>query len=459
MSVPRSAQLDSRGEVRTSYRMQKWLFAVAVLLLATTLSSCQKAASQPVTLSYFRLGWAQPDELPSAGLLSEQFIRETGIQLRNLPVPETTLDQLSISRKLLEAKSGPDVLGVDFIWSGVLAGDLMDLQPALSAEVSLLNPDLVPSYIIEGRLVAVPYTVQLGVMEYRKDLLREYGYDHPPVTWDELERMSERIQKGERAKGNSNFWGYVWQGGEAEALTCNAIEWQVSEGGGHIVEDNHTVSVNNPSAIRAWRRARHWIGWISPPSVLAYRELDSINSFDSGNAAFNRVWGGTIIKRGGQSSYVHARTALAEGKTGYASMPRGSAGSAAALGGSGLAISRNSLHPQEAIQLARFLIRSQVRMDEEEEQKPPSERPGLFLSDQPASPNPTGQASPVSRRQQLVARRPSHTVGAKYEEVAQAYMSAVHSVLAGQRDAAQAAKELQKQLTGLTGFPAGPPQN
>jgi trehalose/maltose transport system substrate-binding protein len=429
---------------------QKHFSLAAALFLSFTLSSCQKPASEPVTLTFFRLGWAQPDEMPSAGLLSDQFIRETGIQLRTLPVPETTLDQLSISRKLLEAKSGPDVLGVDFIWSGVLADDLMDLQSALSAEISLLNPDLVPSYLVDGKLVAVPYTVQLGVLEYRKDLLREYGYDHPPATWDELERMSEHIQKGERAKGNPNFYGYVWQGAEAEALTCNAIEWQASDGGGRIVEDNHTVSVNNPAAIRSWRRARHWIGWISPPSVLAFRELDSINSFDSGNAAFNRVWGGTSINRGGTDSYVHARTALAEGKTGYALMPRGSAGPAAALGGSGLAISRNSLHPREAIQLARFMIRSEVRMNEEEERKPPADRPGLFLGDQ-------SNTTAASRRQ-LVVRRPSNVVGAKYEAVAKAYMSAVHSVLAGQQDAAQAAKQLEKQLIQLTGFPAGPPQ-
>ena len=35
---------------------------------------------------------------------------------------------------------------------------------------------------------------------------------------------------------------------------------------------------------------KHWIGWISPPSVLAYRETDSMNVFDLGGAAFNRAW-------------------------------------------------------------------------------------------------------------------------------------------------------------------------
>jgi trehalose/maltose transport system substrate-binding protein len=67
--------------------------------------------------------------------------------------------------------------------------------------------------------------------------MRQYGYPAPPKTWDELERMAARIQAGERAKGRRDFWGFVWQGAPSEALTCNALEWQVSEGGGRIIEN------------------------------------------------------------------------------------------------------------------------------------------------------------------------------------------------------------------------------
>src|SRR5277367_2214692 len=73
----------------------------AILSLALALAACRHPALDPVTLGYERLGWSQPDELPTAEPLNHQFTRETGINLKPIPVPEGTLDQLDLSRKLL----------------------------------------------------------------------------------------------------------------------------------------------------------------------------------------------------------------------------------------------------------------------------------------------------------------------------------------------------------------------
>jgi len=34
------------------------------------------------------------------------------------------------------------------------------------------------------------------------------------------------------------------------------LEWQFAEGGGQIIEDDRTISVNNPAAIRAWEQGQ-----------------------------------------------------------------------------------------------------------------------------------------------------------------------------------------------------------
>lgn len=432
----------------------------AIFLLAMALSACRQSVPEPVTLNYFRLGWlSQSAELSTAAPLLQRFTQQTGIHLKNLPVPESTLDQLQLSQKLLqEGSSGPDVLGIDLIWAGVLQADLIDLSSYLSAEISSLEPQLMPSYVVGGRVVAIPYAVQVGSLEYRTDLLREYGYDHPPKTWDELERMAERIQEGERAKGKKNFWGYVWQGAAAEALTCNALEWQVDEGGGRIIENNRTISVNNPAAIRSWRRAARWIGWISPPSVLAYQELDSINIFDSGGAAFCRVWGGTTITPSGQFRLHHLRDSMKASWTGYTRIPGGPRGRVGTLGGSGIAVSRHSGHTQEAIKLVRFLIREEIESSEREQQAwaHPAAQPTVY--DLPSISDLDRPSEKWNQSKSGVVSRPSAEAGDKYEQVTRAYFGAVRSVLTGQRGAPEAAAELEQELIKITSFSAGPPK-
>src|SRR6266849_5609605 len=318
------------------------------------MSACRQSAQKPVTLSYFRLGWAHADVWSAGAPLSQKFTRETGIQLKDLPVPENALDQLDLSRTLLKSSSGPDVLSIDLISSGVLAPDLVDLRPYLAAEISSIEPKLLPGYTVEGKVVAIPSSVQVGALEYRADLLREYGYHHPPKTWHELELMASRIQAGERAKGKKDFWGYVWQGASAEALTCNALEWQAAEGGGQIIEDDRTVSVNNPNAIRAWQRAARWVGSISPPSVVGYTEWDAQNVWVAGDAAFMRSW---------PTAYVDSQSAGSSirNKFDITLPPGGKASRVGTLGGAGLAVSRFSAHPREALELVRYLSRGDVQ--------------------------------------------------------------------------------------------------
>jgi trehalose/maltose transport system substrate-binding protein len=62
------------------------------------------------------------------------------------------------------------------------------------------------------------------------------------------------------------------------------------------------------------------------------------------------------------------------------------------------------------------------------------------------------------RRKSGVIARPSTVAGSTYEQVTRAYFGAVHSVLKGDRGAAEAAAELEKQLVKITGFKAGPPK-
>ena len=426
-----------------------------VVLLFGIVSGCRKPAPSPVTVTFLGAWWLQPDELPGAEREFRQFTKETGISIQHPPVPETlfsSLDppaQLDLLRRVLqEGGPRPDVMGIDVIWPGTLADYLIDLRPYFATELSSQYPQLVSSYTVHGKVVAMPYHTHVGVLAYRTDLLRQYGYSHPPETWEQLETMAARIQAGERAKGRKDFWGYVWQGAATEGLTCNALEWQVAEGGGRIIEDDGTISVNNPAAIRAWQRAARWIGKISPPAVVAYRETDSLNVWNSGNAAFMRSWewGHRL---------THPSESAVRGRTGYTSMPGGRAGRVGALGGYGLAVSRSSPHPREAVALIRFLMDSEQQSKVDSSHPEPAAVPQLF--DLPQILQAYAHSPQLSQQKTRLVSRPSNVSGRAYEDVTQAYVRAVHSVLTGEKSAPMAAAALEKQLIAITGFKTGPP--
>ena len=445
--------MNIRGS--SAYRTLQNALPFVIVLFACTVSSCRKSAPPPVTVTFLNAWWLQPDELPRAERELRDFTRETRITIQHSPIPETLfsslepLGQLDLLRRVLrEGGPGPDVLGIDVIWPGILADQLIDLRPYLAVELSSQDPQLVSAYTVQGKVVAVPYHTHVAVLAYRTDLLRQYGYSHPPETWNELESMAARIQAGERAKGRRDFWGYLWEGAATEGLTCNALEWQVGEGGGRIIEDDETISVNNPAAIGAWQRASRWIGWISPPGVVAYQETDSLNIWDSGNAAFRRSW---------EWGYrlTHPRGSPVRDRTAYTSMPGGPGGRVDTLGGYGLAVSRSSAHPREAVALIRFLIARELQAKADPSHPGPAE---LQLNGLPQILQDYAPSPQLTRQSGRLVSRPSNVTGHAYEDVTRAYFQAVHSVLTRERSAPMAAAALEKQLVAVTGFKTGPPK-
>jgi len=423
---------------------------VCTVLLVCFVSACRKpAAPAPQTLTFLDHEWSHDSSGRAASEAAlQEFTRHSGIRVIRLPGPENSQDQLKLTRQLLERGAGsPDVVTIDVVWPGILQQYLTDLRPAFAAAIASDEPELVANYSVDGKLLGVPYHTNTGILFYRTDLLKKYGFHHPPRTWDELESMALRIQQGERAQGHKNFWGFVWPGAASESLTCNALEWQFSQGGGPIVNADKSIDVNNAALIRAWQRAAHWVGWISSPSVLSYQEWDALNAFHySGTAAFWRGW---------MSDYFLSQPVNTTwgGVSGITSVPGGSYARVATLGGFGLAVPRSSAHPAEAIQLVRFLLDKEQQLEAARTRDGPP--PSPVLVDLPSVLKAYVQFGmiPGEKPGGSVAR-PSTVTGEKYDAVSRAYFEAVHSVLLGKIKAADAPVALQRQLTQITGFPA-----
>src|ERR1700756_2362651 len=435
-------------------RVRRFAHGGVCLLVFFVVQAChQTSPSAPVkTLTLIggtgHQAWSSRDYRPRFNEVLGRFTQQTGIQVEFLPSPETAVEQLATWRKLLEGGATvPDVYSMDVIWPGVLADNLLDLRAYIpEQEIQANFPELIANNTVNGRLLALPANLNEGMLFYRVDLLRKYGYRGPPKTWEELEVMARRIQSGERANGNKDFWGFVWEGAPSEALTSNALEWQVSEGGGTILEENGRLTVDNPQNTRAWDRAARWVGSISPPEVVAFKEWDAGNMWQAGKAAFLRSWASEYIEDRAPSCLIRDRFDIAP-------LPSGAARMAATLGGSGFGVSRHSLHPREAAMLVRFLC---SRAEQVRRCRITADAPSISqLYDEPeflASNRQFLRILEVFRKG--VVLRPSRAAGKMYPDVSRAYWEAVHAVLTRKKSAIQAADELQDELERMLKTPA-----
>jgi len=373
---------------------------------------------------------------------AQAWSRDSGHAVEIVSTPNSATERLALYQQLLAGgASRLDVLQIDVVWPGILARNLIDLAPHMHGDERAHFPMLIRNNTVDGRLVAMPFYTDAGVLFYRSDLLRRHGLP-VPETWDALADTARRIQAAEREAGQSGLWGYVFQGRAYEGLTVNALEWLDSFGAGHVVEADGRISVDNARAAQALATAARWIGDIAPTGVLNYAEEEARGVFQSGNAVFMRNWPYAW-------ALANAADSPVRGKVGVTLLPRGGEGGrhTGVLGGWNLAVSRHSRHPAEAASLVRYLTghAEQKRRAVTAAYNPTL--PALYRDGDVLAANPFfGELYPTFS--QAVAR-PSRVVGYRYNRVSSAFWNTAHDVLAGRRSAEAALADLERQLQRL----------
>jgi trehalose/maltose transport system substrate-binding protein len=367
---------------------------------------------------------------------------KTGHTVTLVPMPASTTDQFGQYRLWLAAGNGDiDLYQTDVIWAPQLADHFVDLSATAGELMKSHFPSIVESQTVDGKLVALPLFTDAPALYYRKDLLEKHGAS-VPTTWEELTATAKAVQDAERAAGNNDIWGFVWQGNAYEGLTCDALEWVKSSGGGQIVEPDGSISINNAKAAAALELAATWPGSISPEGVLAYQEEEARGVWQTGNAVFMRNWPYAYGLGNGSDSSV-------AGKFGVTTLPTGQGHdtSAATLGGWNVAVSKYGDNQEAAIDLAMYLA-------DAEAQKTRS----IIASNLPTIVSLYEDAD-IAREQPIIPQwkdvflqavpRPSAPTREKYNEVSTLFFSAVHSVISGNAKAADALAGLEDDLDDL----------
>ncbi len=372
-----------------------------------------------------------------------KFTEATGIIVEIVAGEQSATDRLQNYRQQFAAQSADlDVYQIDVIWPGIIAPFAVDLTETVSATISDYLPALVENNTVEGKLVAIPWYTDAGLLYHRTDLLEQYGLT-VPTTWDELATSAQMIQDDQQAT-NPNFIGFAWQGAAYEGLTCNGLEWQVSNGGGNIVEPDGTISINNPQAIAAFERAAGWINTITPQGVVNYQEVDTLNNFVAGNVAFARNWPYMF-------SAGNAPESAVAGNVGVSVLPMGDgdgARNAATLGGWNMFVSSFSTKQEAAIEYTRYLSSAGVQRSFAIEK---SHTPTLIsVFDDPE----VGQAQPFIADLRDVftggaVARPSTASGENYAEVSAVYYQQLNAILNGSVSASEAVANMESDIDGI----------
>ena len=203
--------------------------------------------------------------------------------------------------------------------------------------------------------MALPADVDGGLLYYRKDLLDRYGVPQPPASWEELSRLSGRIQNGER-KTRPDFFGYVWQGAQYEGMICNFLksrppEAEAFRSGGPDHGQFSGQRARLPRMQDAIHKRKDF-----PPADLYRNDGGRVRQyFQQGNALFERNWPYAWMLHQAADSPVR-------GKVGIAPLPHFVPGeSASTLGGWHIGISRFSTAKEDAWQLVKFVMSFEIQ--------------------------------------------------------------------------------------------------
>ncbi|MEU7005289.1 ABC transporter substrate-binding protein [Streptomyces sp. NPDC046332] len=336
----------------------RWMRAAGRGLLALAVVLTGYMASGAPSGGAERAGGRGPMTLATAGDLTGYLARVLEGWNRAHPAERVTVVELPDSadetraQMITDLKSGEgrfDLLNIDVAWTSefAAAGWIAPLERGRFPLESFLPP-VVDTATYDGRLYAVPYVTNAGMLFYRKDVLDREG-QRPPRTWAELERQARTIAP------KYGLGGYAGQFLPYEGLTVNAAEAVYSAGGTILGDEGERVTVDSAAARSGLGFLARGVrdGWI-PGEALTYKEEESRQAFQDGRLLFLRNWPYAYAGASGAQSRV-------AGKFGAVPLPGPAGPGASVLGGSNLAVSSQARHPESARDLIAYLTSEPVQ--------------------------------------------------------------------------------------------------
>ncbi|MDK2811480.1 MAG: trehalose/maltose transport system substrate-binding protein, partial [Petroclostridium sp.] len=204
------------------------------------------------------------DSTPSSQKIIEAFQKQNpNIEVEYQETP-SSVDQAhnQYVTALSAQDSTYDVFALYVIWIPEFAASnwVIPLDGKVNKDDFLPGPIEGATY--NGKLYAVPFYIDAGLIYYRTDIIKE-----PPKTWDELIKIAK-----ENMGKNDTKYGYVFQAKQYEGMVCDALEL-IHTYGGRVLDDNGKVVINSPEALAGLKKYIELVqSGIAPEGVTTYTE-------------------------------------------------------------------------------------------------------------------------------------------------------------------------------------------
>lgn len=266
-------------------------------------------------------------------------------QARLVELPGSADEQRSQLLGALQSGSARyDVVNLDVTWVPEFAeAGLVRALPDDLVDADVIDP-VAETARWDGKVYAVPFNSDVGLLYYRADLLRKAGVEEPYVpegfTWEQLRGHITTLDDRLGAEDFANGW--TTQLDAYEGRTVNVMEAFATAVPGLRLVDEDGRYTGDVEQLR--RGVREFVRRVDPayvsPDAKKHDEAESTSEFTVGRTAFLRAW---------PSAYPTLYRAFGK-RLGVAPLP-----GRAVLGGQNLAVTTTSERARKATELIRFL--------------------------------------------------------------------------------------------------------
>lgn len=393
----------------------------------------------PVSLSV--RSFTEFDEVLNSELLARFSSLYPQVQPVSLSIPYNPDEAHQTVRAALESSSTSlSVAPLCLYWMEdiISSGRLMNLDGIISQrEMNLHMPELLQPGFQNEHLYAVPALAVCGVLLYRKDLLEEFGFTHPPRTWEEMTEQARTILAG---KKDPNLIGIQFPAYRYEGLTTSFLQNLWSNGGEVVVEGKSGLtSENSLQALKHMRNLMH-IDKLAPANLTtAAHGLETQAEFLAGRTIF-------LIMLSYVAQACHRESSPLRDRVGIAPHPVGPLGheSITFLGGWHYGIPVAARAPEAASNFIRFMTSYEIQRERSLRGGPLPTIEELYTDPEVVAFNPD---YPLLRKLIKTSRRRNDIP--HYNRVSQLIQTHLHPVLTGEDDPEAALAKLSQKIEQL----------